>query len=172
MGVMPEGIVSAEPITETEVRSLFNLWNDALATKDPVQVAKRYSKAGVLLPTVSDVPRTDHPGIVDYFANFLKGEPQGEILSGDILVGTNWAQDAGIYEFTMGTTGAKVKGRYTFVYVFEDGKWMISQHHSSVMPEGTKPQPIHTKHGCTSVLELNVELAVTLIGILNLGGEW
>ncbi len=140
--VMPEGIVSAEPITEVEVRSLFNLWNDALATKDPEQVARRYSKAGVLLPTVSDVPRTDHPGIVDYFANFLKGEPQGEILSGDILVGTNWAQDAGIYEFTMGTTGAKVKGRYTFVYVFEDGKWMISQHHSSVMPEGTKPQPI------------------------------
>merc|ERR1712127_121205 len=143
MGVMPEGIVAAEPITQKEVRGLFNLWNDALATKDPVQVAKRYSKAGVLLPTVSDVPRTDHPGIVDYFANFLKGEPQGEILSGDIVVGTNWAQDAGIYEFTMGTTGAKVKGRYTFVYVFEDNEWKISQHHSSVMPEGTNPQPIN-----------------------------
>ena len=38
------------------------------------------------------------------------------------MIGTNWAQDAGIYEFTMGATGAKVKGRYTFVYVFEDGE--------------------------------------------------
>jgi len=140
--IMPEGIVTAEPITETEVRSLFDLWNDALATKDPEQVAKRYSKAGVLLPTVSDVPRTDYPGIVDYFTNFLKLEPQGEIESGNVIVGTNWAQDAGIYEFTMGATGDKVKGRYTFVYVFEDGEWKISQHHSSVMPEGTKPQPI------------------------------
>jgi uncharacterized protein (TIGR02246 family) len=141
--VMPEGIVTAEPITETEVRSLFNLWNDALATKDPVKVAQRYSKEGVLLPTVSDVPRTDFPGIVDYFTNFLKLEPQGEILDGNIIIGTNWAQDAGVYEFTMGATGAKVKGRYTYVYVYEDGEWKISQHHSSVMPEGTKPQPIN-----------------------------
>jgi len=140
--VMPEGIVKAEPITETEVRSLFNLWNDALATKDPVKVANRYSKSGVLLPTVSDIPRTDYPGIVDYFTNFLKLEPQGEILDGNIIIGTNWAQDAGIYEFTMGVNGAKVKGRYTYVYIFEDGEWKISQHHSSVMPEGTKPEPI------------------------------
>jgi uncharacterized protein (TIGR02246 family) len=140
--IMPEGIVGAEPITETEVRSLFGLWNDALATKDPKQVANRYSKQGVLLPTVSDIPRTDYPGIVDYFTHFLKLEPQGEILDGNIIIGTNWAQDAGIYEFTMGATGAKVKGRYTYVYVFEDGEWKISQHHSSVMPEGTKPEAI------------------------------
>jgi len=143
--VMPEGIVVAEPITEKEVRGLFNLWNDALATKDPKKVAARYSKAGVLLPTVSDVPRTDYPGIVDYFTNFLKLEPQGVIESGNIIVGTNWAQDAGIYEFTMGATGAKVKGRYTFVYIFEDGEWKISQHHSSVMPEGTMPKAITTE---------------------------
>ena len=140
--IMPEGIVTAEPITKKEVRSLFNLWNDALATKDPKKVADRYSKAGVLLPTVSDVPRTDYPGIEDYFTNFLKLEPQGEIESGDIIIGTNWAQDAGVYEFTMGANGAKVKGRYTFVYVFEDGEWKISQHHSSVMPEGTNPKDI------------------------------
>ena len=140
--VMPEGIVTAQPITETEVRSLFGLWNDALASLDPKKVADRYSKKGVLLPTVSDIPRNDYNGIVDYFTNFLKLKPQGEILSGDILIGTNWAQDAGIYEFTMGATGQKVKGRYTYVYVFEDGEWKISQHHSSVLPEGTMPQKI------------------------------
>merc|ERR1712038_453547 len=84
----PEGIVTAEPITEEEVRSLFNLWNDALATKDPHEVAARYSKKGVLLPTVSDEARTAYPRIVDYFTNFLKLEPQGEILDGNIIVGT------------------------------------------------------------------------------------
>merc|ERR1712051_808386 len=138
----PEGVVVGEPITKEEVRSLFNLWNDALLTLDPTKVADRYSSNAVLLPTVSDVPRTDYPGIVDYFTNFLKLEPKGEIESGNIIVGTNWAQDAGIYEFTMGATGAKVKGRYTFVYVFEDGEWKISQHHSSVMPEASKPKTI------------------------------
>jgi len=139
---MPEGIVTAEPITEKEVRDLFSLWNNALASGDPKKVADRYSKEGVLLPTVSDIPRTDYPGIEDYFTNFLKLKPQGEIESGNIIIGTNWAQDAGVYEFTMGSTGAKVKGRYTFVYVYEDGEWKISQHHSSVMPEASKPQPI------------------------------
>merc|ERR1712151_1220550 len=133
---MPEGIVTGEPITEKEVKSLFGLWNDALATGDPNKVAARYSNAGVLLPTVSDIQRTDNEGIVDYFTNFLKLKPQGEIISSNVIVGTNWAQDAGIYEFTMGATGSKVKGRYTFVYVYEDGEWKISQHHSSVMPEG------------------------------------
>jgi len=140
--VMPEGIVTAEPITKPEVRSLFKLWNDALKTMDPEIVANRYSRNGILLPTVSDIPRTDHPGIVDYFTNFLKLQPTGEILNGNIILGTNWAQDAGIYEFTLGATGGKVKGRYTFVYVFEGGEWKISQHHSSVMPEGIKPQQI------------------------------
>merc|ERR1712176_1678703 len=140
--VMPEGIVTAEPISQPEARSLFSLWNNALTTLDPTKVADRYSSNAVLLPTVSDIPRTDYPGIVDYFTHFLKNEPKGEILSGDIIVGTNWAQDAGIYEFTMGKTGAKVKGRYTYVYVFEDGQWKISQHHSSVMPEAIKPKAI------------------------------
>eukprot|EP00573_Skeletonema_grethae_P003186 CAMPEP_0201687460 /NCGR_PEP_ID=MMETSP0578-20130828/1516_1 /ASSEMBLY_ACC=CAM_ASM_000663 /TAXON_ID=267565 /ORGANISM="Skeletonema grethea, Strain CCMP 1804" /LENGTH=591 /DNA_ID=CAMNT_0048171619 /DNA_START=13 /DNA_END=1788 /DNA_ORIENTATION=+ len=140
--IMPEGIVTAEPITKDEVRSLFGLWNDALATEDPEKVAKRYSKESVLLPTVSDVPRNDYLGKVDYFTNFLKLKPQGEILDGNIIIGTNWAQDAGIYEFTFGANGQKVKGRYTYVYVFEDGEWKISQHHSSVMPEAGKPQPI------------------------------
>ncbi len=132
--VMPEGIITAEPITEEEVRGLFNLWNDALATKDPFEVAARYSKKGVLLPTVSDTPRTDGRGIIDYFTNFLKLEPQGEIIGGEVEIGTNWARDAGIYEFTMGATGDVVEGYYTFVYVYEDGEWKISQHHSSKTP--------------------------------------
>ena len=73
---------------------------------------------------------------------FCVNSPCCKIESGNVLIGTNWAQDAGIYEFTMGATGAKVKGRYTFVYVFEDGEWKISQHHSSVMPEASAPKAI------------------------------
>jgi hypothetical protein len=61
-----------------------------------------------------------------------------------VNIGHNWCHDAGIYEFTMGATGDKVKGRYSFVYVWEDGEWKISHHHSSVMPEaflGPSPKP-------------------------------
>lgn len=82
--------------------------------------------------------------IKDYFVGFLKKKPQGEILESNVTIGHNWAQDAGIYEFTMGSTGDKVKGRYSFVYVYEDNQWKISHHHSSVMPEaflGEAPKP-------------------------------
>ena len=44
--------------------------------------------------------------------------------------------DVGIYEFKKGIDGSAVRARYSFVYVFEDGEWKISHHHSSVMPEG------------------------------------
>lgn len=138
--VMPEGIASGKTITEGECRGLFHLWNDALATLDSDAVAKRYSKNGVLLPTVSDKPRTNYAAITDYFDAFLLKKPQGKIISSNVITGLDWCQDAGIYEFTMGD-GAVVKARYSFIYVWEDGEWKISHHHSSVMPEGIPASP-------------------------------
>jgi hypothetical protein len=85
-----------------------------------------YSKKAVLLPTVSDIPRTTPALIIDYFDHFLLKKPQGVIEYGDIFIGCNWAQDAGIYEFTMGKDGSKVRARYTFVYIWEDNDWKIS----------------------------------------------
>jgi len=137
--MLPEGLALQTPITESEVRNLFELWNDALATGDSSIVANRYSKNPVLLPTVSDEPRTDFAGLKNYFDSFLKLKPQGVILESEVYIGTGWAQDAGIYEFTMGATGAKVKARYSYIYVLEDGQWKIQHHHSSVMPEGIPP---------------------------------
>lgn len=47
----------------------------------------------------------------------------------------DWAEDSGVYEFTMGADGSKVLARYSFVYVKENGEWKIAHHHSSAMPE-------------------------------------
>jgi uncharacterized protein (TIGR02246 family) len=122
-------------VTVDEVRALFSLWNSALATGDSRIVASRYTKSPVLLPTVSDTPRTDFDSVKDYFDAFLLKEPQGKIVDGHISIGDGWASDTGIYEFTLGATGDKVKARYTFLYVQEEGIWKIQHHHSSVMPE-------------------------------------
>ncbi|GAX21245.1 hypothetical protein FisN_1Lh074 [Fistulifera solaris] len=160
--VMPEGITIGKKIEKDEVRSLFNLWNDALATGDSAKVAARYSKNAVLLPTVSDKPRNNNDLIVDYFNNFLTLKPQGVIDSGDILIGTNWAQDAGIYTFTLGANGKKVQARYSFVYVYEDGEWKISHHHSSMMPEKiVVPEPV-TKEQVRSFFNLWNDALATL----------
>ncbi|KAK1742714.1 hypothetical protein QTG54_006311 [Skeletonema marinoi] len=133
--LMPEEVVRPKAITKDEVRGLFNLWNDALATGDPQQVAARYTEDAVLLPTLSDKARYTSDGIADYFVHFLEKKPVGKILEGNVKIGPNWAQDAGIYEFTF-QDGSSVQGRYSFVYAYENGQWKISNHHSSIMPEG------------------------------------
>lgn len=132
--LMPEEVVRPKAITQQEVRGLFNLWNDALHTGDPQQVAARYTKDAVLLPTLSDTARYTTDGIADYFVHFLEKKPDGKILEGNVKIGPNWAQDAGIYEFTF-ADGSSVQGRYSFVYAYEHGEWKISNHHSSIMPE-------------------------------------
>ena len=143
LGISLWGKTSApqKTITEEEVRDLFTKWDEALATLNPRIVANQYSDDPILLPTVSDMPRTDHESIKDYFTTFLKLKPRGKILDGKIKVGYNWAKDAGIYEFKMGATGETVKARYSFIYVWENGQWKIAHHHSSAMPESGKKQP-------------------------------
>ena len=135
------GSTTPAAITKQEVQGLFSLWNEALATLDAKTVADRYAPNALLLPTVSDVPRQDPASIQDYFEHFLQSKPQGTILESYVQIGKcgTWAQDNGLYEFTMGTTGATVRGRYTFIYTTDDdggkGVWKIAHHHSSVMPE-------------------------------------
>jgi Calcium/calmodulin dependent protein kinase II association domain len=81
-----------------EVLGLFDSWNAALASGDPKKVADLYAENGVLLPTVSNSVRCDREGLLDYFTNFLKIQPQGTCLhtprrvSGQymVLLGRPW----------------------------------------------------------------------------------
>ena len=71
---------SGDSLSAAEVRDLFSLWNSALMTGNPDTVAMRYAKEAVLLPTKSDIPRSDYEGIRDYFVHFLEKRPTGRIL--------------------------------------------------------------------------------------------
>jgi uncharacterized protein (TIGR02246 family) len=121
-------------ISQGEVQMLFERWNRALQSQDPEQVARLYSRDAVLLPTLSDEPRNDHASIVDYFSHFLEKRPHGEISQWEILIGCNMLQDAGLYTFRF-ADGSSAEARYSFIYIFEDGQWKISHHHSSLLPE-------------------------------------
>src|SRR5690349_6492992 len=70
---------SCKPTDEKQVAALFDRWNDSLRTLDPDKVVANYAADGVLLPTVSNTPRTNPAEIRDYFVKFLKAEPQGKI---------------------------------------------------------------------------------------------
>lgn len=126
------------PIDKAGVATLFDQWNLALASLDPDAVAQRYWGDAVLLPTVSNTPRTTPAMVRDYFVHFLEKHPRGRIDSRSIQIGCNLAIDMGTYTFSvLGATGApgEVAARYTYVYAFRDGEWKILHHHSSAMPE-------------------------------------
>ncbi len=132
--LLKEGTSGCALISQREVQELFVRWNAALQTKDPEQVAKLYSRDAILLPTLSDLPRTDHAAIVDYFQHFLEKSPQGSIDQREILIGCNMLQDAGLYRFKF-ADGTTAEARYSFIYMLEDGEWKISHHHSSLQPD-------------------------------------
>ncbi len=121
-------------VTVSEVSQLFERWNGSLQTLKPKEVVKNYAKDAVLLPTVSNTPRTNHKLIEDYFEMFLKKRPAGVIDERTVRIGCNTASDVGIYTFTLNGTD-KVRARYSFNYEHINGEWLITHHHSSAMPE-------------------------------------
>ncbi|SEL88814.1 SgcJ/EcaC family oxidoreductase [Rhodococcus maanshanensis] len=132
------GDAQDDPPSPEQVAALFDTWNQTLATGDPEAVADLYAPDAVLLPTVSNVVRTDRAGIVDYFTSFLPSKPSAVIEQSvvNVLDAEN-AIDTGVYRFTLNKPEAPevVDARYTFVYEKRDGKWLIVNHHSSEMPE-------------------------------------
>jgi uncharacterized protein (TIGR02246 family) len=132
---MPESVVVEQRISETQVRNLFNLWNDALMIGDAEAVLNRYTEDAVVLPTASNAPLTNPNSIRNYYRAFLRLRPQCQILRSNVQIGTNWAKDSGIYEFVFQATGERVRGRFSFIYVYISGRWKIAHHHSSIMPE-------------------------------------
>ncbi|MGC9386521.1 MAG: SgcJ/EcaC family oxidoreductase [Hydrogenovibrio sp.] len=129
--------VSCQPADKHLAEALFDQWNRALQTGDAKQVAALYAEDAVLLPTVSNVPRTNTAEIEDYFQHFLQKKPFGIIKQRNIKKGCNKLTDAGIYDFEVETDGQKtiVPARYTFVYEYRGQQWKIVHHHSSTMPE-------------------------------------
>jgi uncharacterized protein (TIGR02246 family) len=135
--------MSCAAVTTKQIEGLFDRWNTSLATLDPAKVTANYASDAVLLPTVSNTPRTDSASIKEYFVHFLESHPQGKIDTRTVKVGCNTASDVGTYTFTLDgkTPGEKqiVKARYSYVYTYRDGKWLIAHHHSSAMPEPITP---------------------------------
>jgi len=132
--------VVCQPATKKLAEELFNKWNDALQTGSAKKVTELYAEDAVLLPTVSNLPRTTPAEIEDYFNHFLEKKPFGIIKQRNIKQGCNKLTDAGVYDFEVTSNGKKeiVPARYTFVYEYRNNVWKIVHHHSSMMPEVKK----------------------------------
>ena len=125
------------PITSKRVAALFDRWNASLA-KSPDAAVANYAADAVLLPTKANGPLIGHTAIRGYFVHFLESHPSAVIVTRTIMIACNMAFDAGLYDFKVdgSTPGSRtvLKARYTFVYAPRRGRWLIVQHHSSVLP--------------------------------------
>jgi uncharacterized protein (TIGR02246 family) len=134
-----DGRTACKDTNDQEIASLFDRWNASLLTGDPRTVVANYADKSILLPTVSNKPRLTAAEKEDYFTHFLENKPSGKIDLRFVDIGCNTAVDAGLYTFIYGTTGQVVHARYTYTYRWhpelEGGKWLITSHHSSAMPE-------------------------------------
>lgn len=117
-----------------EIASLFDTWNSALQTGDPAAVARLYASDSVLLPTLSNTPRLSNAERLDYFEYFLKQKPRGTIDQRNIQLACNTAIDTGLYTFAFGN-GSIAKARYTYTYRWSGDRWLITSHHSSLLPQ-------------------------------------
>lgn len=123
------------PTTTAEIAALFDRWNRALSAGDIDGVLDTYADSSVLLPTLSGSPRLLREDKKDYFEDFLAKEPTGTIDGRVIQIGCNTAVDVGHYTFRYATDGSQSKARYTYTYVWDGTQWLITSHHSSVVPD-------------------------------------
>ena len=121
--------------TVQEIAALFDRWNQSLQTGDPHRVVANYAERSILLPTLSNKPRLTAAEKEDYFHHFLENGPSGEVTFRVMDIGCNYAVDSGLYTFTFAKTGRTVAARYTFTYRWDGKQWLITSHHSSVVPE-------------------------------------
>ncbi|OSI28062.1 nuclear transport factor 2 family protein [Neisseria dumasiana] len=127
-------MAGCKAVSKQEIAALFDRWNHSLKSGDAKQVVANYAPGSVLLPTISNKPRFTPEEKEDYFAHFLIHKPVGSIDLSHIQLGCNIAMDNGLYTFAY-ADGTKHSGRYTFTYVWDGKQWLISSHHSSLMPE-------------------------------------
>ena len=122
-------------MSDSHIAALFEEWNTALQTGEPKNVTALYESNAILLPTISNQVRHNHEEIEDYFIHFLAKGPKGVINESNIRTFGNIAINSGIYTFTF-SDGNSVQARFTYVYRWNGQRWLIVEHHSSVLPEG------------------------------------
>jgi uncharacterized protein (TIGR02246 family) len=136
LGVLLAPAAFAGPIEDVAVAT--TNWGEVLAQQNPDTITALYAENGVLWGTISPTVRSGPDGIRAYFVSAFAALPQIKVSFGDqkIRVFGNTAVNTGYYTFSFTKDGEtkSIPARYSFTYVKDGDKWMIVDHHSSVMP--------------------------------------
>jgi uncharacterized protein (TIGR02246 family) len=128
----------AQPGPKEEVAAATLTWGQTLGRNDPDEVVLLYATDGVLWGTLSPTVRADRAALRDYFVTAFKVLPSLEVTFGEQLIRVygSTAVNTGSYTFSYLKDGQTMTlpARYSFTFVKEGEKWIIVDHHSSVMP--------------------------------------
>lgn len=108
-------------------------WAAAFNSREPAQVTALYGTDAILWGTTSKTIATTPAAIGDYFKDMPK-TPNVRVVWGEqhIRVFGDLAINSGSYTFTF--PKGEIPARYTLVFKYRDGKWLIVEHHSSRVP--------------------------------------
>ena len=117
---------SCATLDSKAVAALFDDWNFALSSLEASQVVQRYWPNAVLLPTVSNTPRTSAAMIGDYFEHFLAKRPRGRIDTRTIQAGCNMAHGHGdVHVLADGRQGRDQRGRGALHLHLPVSRWRL-----------------------------------------------
>ena len=137
-----EGVTPSQESTETiqEIASRnFNLWNSALQSGNPKEVAGLYITDATFLPMTSGEFKKGQYGAKEYIERFLIKNPRGKTIQEEVqTLGIDCYLHSGMYNFEVGPGDDRkvVEARFSFVWKKDDqGEWKIVHHHSSAKPK-------------------------------------
>lgn len=120
-----------------EVVEATGAWVAAYNSRDPSRITAQYDSEAVLWGTTSASIRATPPTIADYFKDAPK-RPDARVAVTDqvVRVAGEMAVNTGSYTFTDVRDGKNVStpARFTFVFQYRNGRWLIVSHHSSRVP--------------------------------------
>lgn len=113
-------------------------WAKGFSASSVDNIIALYSQDASLWGTFSSEIRASPESIRDYFDKIFSFTHRNVTFKDfNIRLYGDTAISAGLYTFSLKNAGQKlvVPARYSFIYVKQNGRWLIAEHHSSVMPD-------------------------------------
>ena len=129
---------ASSDIMKEAVRELLADWASGFAGPEPETILSCYAEDAVLQGTLSSEFRKTPEAIRDYFEPFLEFTSRRVVFHQQyIRIYGDTAICSGTYTFSWEQEGIKkaVKARFSFTCVNTSTRWLIVDHHSSVLPE-------------------------------------
>lgn len=134
-------VAQRHPVSQSDVAGALHRWASVFNAADLDAMVALYDPHAVLWGTFA-TSLTDSPaGIRQYFERVFAAVPLPQVVLGEGLLRVlgDVALHSGGYVLSVGLPGGEVRSlaaRFSFTYRRDeaDGRWLIVDHHSSVMP--------------------------------------